>query len=110
MKKFVADTSFWELFDGASFGVVVARGMKPTADVAPEDAAAIEQLLARANAQAERHLGATIAVKELVTSENREVVIAEWRPTATNPAYRPPLARSRPRIDTWKAPFPPYLK
>ena len=41
MKKFVTDASFWELFDGASFGVVVARGMKPAADVAPEDAAAI---------------------------------------------------------------------
>lgn len=51
--------------------------MRPAADVAPEDAAAIEQLLARANAQAERYLGATIAVQELVTSENREVVIAE---------------------------------
>lgn len=71
MKKFVTDTSFWELFDGASFGVVVARGMKPAADVAPEDAAAIEQLLARANAQAERHL------ESPTLSENAPVRV--WR-------------------------------
>lgn len=71
MKKFVTDTSFWELFDGASFGVVVARGMKPAADVAPEDAAAIEQLLARANAQAEHHL------ESPTLSENAPVRV--WR-------------------------------
>ncbi len=71
MKKFVTDASFWELFDGASFGVVVARGMKPAADVAPEDAAAIAQLLARANAQAGRHL------ESPTLSENAPVRV--WR-------------------------------
>ncbi len=71
MKKFVTDTSFWKLFPGASFGVVVAHGMRPAADVAPEDAAAIEQLLARANAQAERHL------ESPTLSENAPVRV--WR-------------------------------
>lgn len=56
MKKFVAEDSFWNLFPGASLGVVVARGMKPSDQVSPEDATEIELLLARANAQAERHL------------------------------------------------------
>ena len=36
MKRFVTEDSFWELFPGASFGVVVAQGMKPTAEVVDE--------------------------------------------------------------------------
>lgn len=56
MKKFVAEDSFWNLFPGVALGVVVAKGMKPSDQVSPEDATEIELLLARANAQAERHL------------------------------------------------------
>lgn len=56
MKKFVTEDSFWQLFPGASLGVIVARGMKPANEVSPEDAQAIEQLLIRANALAEKHL------------------------------------------------------
>lgn len=71
MKKFVTEDSFWNLFPGASLGVVVARGMKPADQVSPEDAAEIEQLLARANAQAERHL------ESPTLSENAPVRV--WR-------------------------------
>lgn len=56
MKRFVTEDSFWELFPGASFGVVVAQGMKTADDIAPETASEIEALLSRANALAERHL------------------------------------------------------
>lgn len=56
MKKFVTEDSFWQLFPGASLGVIVARGMKPANEISPEDAQAIEQLLIRANALAEKHL------------------------------------------------------
>ncbi len=56
MKKFVTEDSFWQLFPGASLGVIVARGMKPANEISPEDAQAIEQLLTRANALAEKHL------------------------------------------------------
>lgn len=56
MKRFVTEDSFWELFPGASFGVVVAQGMKPAAEVDDEALAAIRALLARANTRAGRHL------------------------------------------------------
>lgn len=36
VKRFVTEDSFWELFPSASFGVVVAQGMKPTAEVVIE--------------------------------------------------------------------------
>ena len=71
MKKFVTEDSFWNLFPGASLGVVVARGMKPADQVSPEDAAEIEQLLAHANAQAECHL------ESRTLSENAPVRV--WR-------------------------------
>ena len=45
MKRFVTEDSFWELFPGASFGVVVAQGMKTADDIAPETASEIEALL-----------------------------------------------------------------
>ena len=41
MKQFVTEESFWELFPEAQIGIVVAHNMKPTEEVAPEDAAAI---------------------------------------------------------------------
>ena len=56
MKRFATEDSFWELFPGASFGVAVAQGMKPAAEVDDEALAAIRALLARANTRAERHL------------------------------------------------------
>lgn len=56
MKKFIAEDSFWDLFPGASLGVIVARGMRPADDVSPEAEAEIRALLARANTLAERHL------------------------------------------------------
>ena len=41
MKQFVTEESFWELFPEAQIGIVVAHNMKPTAEVAPADAAAV---------------------------------------------------------------------
>ena len=55
MKKFVTEDSFWNLFPGASLGGG-CQGMRSADQVSPEDATEIEQLLARANAAAERHL------------------------------------------------------
>ena len=46
MKQFVTEESFWELFPEAQIGIVVAHNMKPTEEVAPEDAAAIARALA----------------------------------------------------------------
>ena len=71
MKKFVTEDSFWQLFPGASLGVIVAQGMKPAHEVSPEDAQAIEQLLVHANVLAERHL------ESLTLSENPAV--SAWR-------------------------------
>jgi DNA/RNA-binding domain of Phe-tRNA-synthetase-like protein len=56
MKRFVTEDSFWELFPGASFGVVVAQNMKSPEEVDPEAVAEIAHLLDRANLQAEKHL------------------------------------------------------
>lgn len=67
MKKFVTEDSFWELFPGASFGVVVAQNMKPANEVSPESLATIEALLNRANARAERHLDSpTLSANDVV--------------------------------------------
>lgn len=71
MKKFVTEDSFWNLFPGASLGVVVAKGMRSADRVSPEDAEEIGQLLARANAAAERHL------ESPTLSENAPVRV--WR-------------------------------
>ena len=71
MKSFVTEESFWDLFPEARIGIVVARGMKPTGEVAPEDAAAIARALAEANAKADQHL-------ESNTISQNEVV-AVWR-------------------------------
>ena len=71
MKKFVTEDSFWNLFPGASLGVVVAKGMRPADRVSPEDAEEIGRLLARANAAAERHL------ESPTLSENAPVRV--WR-------------------------------
>ena len=71
MKQFVTEESFWELFPEAQIGIVVAHNMKPTAEVAPEDAAAIARALAEANSAADQHL-------ESNTISQNEVV-AVWR-------------------------------
>ena len=71
MKKFITEDSFWELFPGASLGVVVAHGMKPASEVSPESVAEIQALLARANTLAERYL------ESPTLSENAPVRV--WR-------------------------------
>ena len=71
MKKFITEDSFWELFPGASLGVVVAHGMKPASEVSPESIAEIQALLARANTLAERYL------ESPTLSENAPVRV--WR-------------------------------
>ncbi len=71
MKQFVTEESFWELFPEAQIGIMVAHNMKPTAEVAPADAAAIARALAEANGKADQHL-------ESNTISQNEVV-AVWR-------------------------------
>lgn len=71
MKKFITEDSFWQLFPGASLGVVVAHDMKPASEVSPESVAEIQALLARANTLAERHL------ESPALSENAPVRV--WR-------------------------------
>lgn len=71
MKKFITEDSFWQLFPGASLGVVVAHDMKPASEVSPESVAEIQALLARANTLAERHL------ESPTLSENAPVRV--WR-------------------------------
>ena len=71
MKQFVAEDSFWELFPDARIGVVVAHGMRPTAEVPEEDARAIARRLAEANSTADAHLNSN------TISQNE--VVAVWR-------------------------------
>lgn len=71
MKKFITEDSFWQLFPGASLGVVVAHDMKPASEVSPESVAEIQALLARANTLAERYL------ESPTLSENAPVRV--WR-------------------------------
>ena len=71
MKQFVTEDSFWDLFPEARIGIVVAHGMKPTGEVAPEDAAAIARALAEANGKADQHLESN------TISQN--AVVAVWR-------------------------------
>lgn len=71
MKKFIAEDSFWELFPEATIGVLVARGLKPGAEVSEEDAAEIARGLGRANVRAERFLTSD------TISENEPVRV--WR-------------------------------
>lgn len=67
MTQFIAEESFWELFPEAAIGIIVARGMKPAADVPAEDASAIARLLGEANRTADAHLASnTISENEVV--------------------------------------------
>ncbi len=56
MKRFIVEDSFWDLFPGASLGVVVAQGMKTPDEVPAQDAQEISALLAQANIKAQAHL------------------------------------------------------
>lgn len=56
MKKFIADPAFWELFPGAAIGVLAVTGLDEAAQLPPERAAGVAQLLERANAAALSHL------------------------------------------------------
>lgn len=56
MDRFVTEDSFWKLFPGASFGIVIARNMLPAEDVPEDDRKELSDLLRRANARAERFL------------------------------------------------------
>ena len=71
MQKFIAEESFWNLFPGASIGIVVARNMKKTEDVPEEDINAIAQILNDANSAADQHLTSN------TISQNE--VVAVWR-------------------------------
>lgn len=71
MKQFVTEESFWELFPEARIGIVVAHGMKPGDQVAPESAAAIAKGLREANEAADAHLNSN------TISQNQ--VVAVWR-------------------------------
>lgn len=71
MQKFIVEDSFWELFPSSAIGIVVARGMKPAADIPSEDAAAIAGLLVEANTAANQHLTSN------TISENEPVRV--WR-------------------------------
>lgn len=67
MQQFIAEESFWDLFPDAAVGIVVARGMKSAADVSPEKATMLSQLLVAANGMAEMHLTSdTISENDVV--------------------------------------------
>ena len=71
MKRFIAEDSFWELFPDASIGIVVAQGLRSAEQVSVEDAKALRQALAQANAAADQHLTSN------TISQNQ--VVAVWR-------------------------------
>lgn len=72
MKKFIADSSFWELFPDAAVGVLTVAGLNEAAQVSPEQSAEIADLLKRANHAALSHLDEGAAL-----SQNRAVAV--WR-------------------------------
>ena len=71
MQKFIAESSFWELFPDAAIGVIVVHDMKRAGDVPAADAAEISRLLSDANCEANAHLISN------VISENEPVKV--WR-------------------------------
>ena len=71
MQKFIAESSFWELFPDAAIGVIVVHDMKRAGDVPAADAAEISRLLSDANCEANTHLISN------VISENEPVKV--WR-------------------------------
>ena len=72
MKKFIADPSFWELFPDAAIGVLTVKDVSEGAQLAPEQAAEVAELLKNANAAALAHLDEGVAL-----SQNRPVAV--WR-------------------------------
>lgn len=72
MKKFIADPSFWELFPNAAIGVLAVTSINEAAQLPPEQAAEVAELLKSANANALSHLDEGVAL-----SQNRPVAV--WR-------------------------------
>ena len=72
MKKFIADPSFWELFPNAAIGVLSVSGIDEAAQLPPEQAAEVAELLKNANAAALAHLDDGVPL-----SQNRPVAV--WR-------------------------------
>lgn len=71
MTKFIVEDSLWNLFPEAAFGVVVAKDIKPVADVPATEAAEIAAILKSANENADQYLTSS------VISENAPVKV--WR-------------------------------
>ncbi len=72
MKKFIADPSFWELFPDAAIGVLTVKDVDEAAQLSPDQAGEVAQLLKEANAAALSHLDEGVAL-----SQNRAVAV--WR-------------------------------
>jgi len=72
MKKFIADPSFWELFPGAAVGVLSVAGVNEAAQLPPEQAEEVAELLKAANAVALARLDEGVPL-----SQNRPVAV--WR-------------------------------
>lgn len=71
MKSFITDESFWNLFNDAQIGIVVAHNLTPAADISTEAAAEIAKTLDHANLSAEKWL------VESQLSKNKPVAV--WR-------------------------------
>lgn len=67
MSKFIADTSFWELFPQAQLGVVLVKGMDNSGEVSHE----IKSLLSKSNREAEKFL--------VKGKFNENPAVAVWR-------------------------------
>lgn len=72
MKKFIADPSFWALFPDAAIGVLTVKDVDEAAQLPPEQAAEVAQLLRDANTAALGHLDESVPL-----SQNRPVAV--WR-------------------------------
>lgn len=71
MQKFIAQDSFWSLFPDSTLGIIVARDLKPAAEVPEADRAELADLLAKANNKA-----ATWCPLDPVSKNE---VVAVWR-------------------------------
>lgn len=67
MEKLLVEDSFWGLFPDSAIGVIIARNLKSSDQVSPEDKAAIASDLIAANERANQHLTSnTISENEVV--------------------------------------------
>ena len=71
MKDFTVDKEFWEIFPDVTIGVLALSDVKETGSVDETEAVEIEQLLMKANREAEKYLESD------TISENE--VVAVWR-------------------------------